>query len=67
MNVWGQTEAVEGRELMMTGLFGPQTDLNRLPNWGRGHQTGGEDPFLSGSLVGAADQRHPGARASCPR
>ena len=52
MNVWGQTEAVEGRELMMTGLFGPQTDLNRLPNWGRGHQTGGEDPFLSGSLVG---------------
>jgi hypothetical protein len=53
MNIWGQTEAVEGRELMMTGLFGPQTDLNRLPNWGRGHQTGGEDPFLSGSLVAA--------------
>jgi len=52
MNVWGQTEATEGRELMMTGLFGPQTDLNRLPNWGRGHQTGGEDPFLSGTLVG---------------
>ena len=51
MNAWGQTEAVEGRELMMTGLFGPQTDLNRLPNWGRGHQTGGEDPFLSGALV----------------
>ena len=51
MNVWGQTEATEGRELMMTGLFGPQTDLNRLPNWGRGHQTGGEDPFLSGQLV----------------
>ena len=38
---------------MMTGLFGPQTDLNRLPNWGRGHQTGGEDPFLSGALVAA--------------
>jgi len=53
MNVWGQTEAVEGRELMMTGLFGPQTDLNRLPNWGRGHQTGGEDPYLSGELVAA--------------
>jgi hypothetical protein len=53
MNVWGQTEAVEGRELMMTGLFGPQTDLNRLPNWGRGHQTGGEDPYLSGQLVAA--------------
>ncbi len=53
MNAWGQTEAVEGRELMMTGLFGPQTDLNRLPNWGRGHQTGGEDPLLSGSLVAA--------------
>jgi hypothetical protein len=51
MNVWGQTEATEGRELMMTGLFGPQTDLNRLPNWGRGHQTGGEDPYLSGELV----------------
>src|SRR5262249_42469247 len=28
-----------------------QTDLNRLPNWGRGHQTGGEDPYLSGQLV----------------
>ena len=56
MNIWGQTEAVEGRELMMTGLFGPQTDLNRLPNWGRGHQTGGEDPYLSGELV--AEQIH---------
>ena len=56
MNVWGQTEAIEGRELMMTGLFGPQTDLNRLPNWGRGHQTGGEDPYLSGELV--AEQIH---------
>ena len=35
---------------------GLSTDLDRLPNWGRGHQTGGEDPYLSGELV--AQQIH---------
>jgi beta-glucosidase len=52
-NVWGQTEGIEGRQLMVTGLFGPQTDLDRLPNWGRGHQTAGEDPYLSNQMVSA--------------
>ncbi len=46
-NVWGQTEGTESRELMVTGLFGPQTDIDRLPNWGRNLTTTGEDPFLS--------------------
>jgi beta-glucosidase len=52
-NVWGQTEGTESRELMVTGLFGPQTDIDRLPNWGRNLTTTGEDPYLSGQLVSA--------------
>ena len=50
-NVWGQTEGTEARELMVTGLFGPQTDIDRLPNWGRNLTTTGEDPYLSGDMV----------------
>lgn len=50
-NVWGQTEGTEARELMVTGLFGPQTDIDRLPNWGRNLTTTGEDPFLSSQMV----------------
>jgi beta-glucosidase len=52
-NVWGQTEGLEGRELMVSGLFGPQTDIDRLPNWGRNLTTTGEDPYLSGQMVAA--------------
>jgi beta-glucosidase len=52
-NIWGQTEGTESRELMVTGLFGPQTDIDRLPNWGRNLTTTGEDPFLSGQSVSA--------------
>ena len=36
---------------MVTGLFGPQTDPDIYPNWGRGHQTTGEDPYLSQQMV----------------
>jgi beta-glucosidase len=52
-NIWGQTEGTEARELMVTGLFGPQTDIDRLPNWGRNLTTTGEDPYLSGNMVAA--------------
>ena len=52
-SVWGQTEGTEARELMVTGLFGPQTDIDRLPNWGRNLTTTGEDPYLSGQSVAA--------------
>jgi beta-glucosidase len=52
-NAWGQTEGTESREFMVTGMFGPQTDLDRLPNWGRNLTTGGEDPYLSGTMVAA--------------
>jgi len=52
-NIWGQTEGTEGRELMVTGLFGPQTDLDRLPNWGRNLTTTGADSYLSAQLVQA--------------
>jgi beta-glucosidase len=52
-NIWGQTEGTESRELMVTGLFGPQTDIDRLPNWGRNLTTTGEDPYLSGQSVAA--------------
>jgi beta-glucosidase len=50
-DVWGKTEGTEARELMVTGLFGPQTDIDRLPNWGRNLTTTGEDPYLSGQSV----------------
>ena len=52
-NVWGQTEGTESRELMVTGLYGPQVDLDRLPNWGRNMSTTGEDPFLSNQMAAA--------------
>ena len=52
-NAWGQTEGTESRAFMVTGMFGPQTDLDRLPNWGRNLTTTGEDPYLSHELVAA--------------
>ena len=52
-NVWGQVEGTEGRELMVTGLFGPQVDLDQIPNWERSHQSIGEDPFLGGAMSAA--------------
>ncbi|MBO0834983.1 MAG: glycoside hydrolase family 3 C-terminal domain-containing protein, partial [Actinobacteria bacterium] len=52
-NAWGQTEGSESRAFMVTGMFGPQTDLDRLPNWGRNLTTTGEDPYLSNQLVAA--------------
>jgi len=52
-NAWGQTEGTESRAFMVTGMFGPQTDLDRLPNWGRNLTTTGEDPYLSSQLVAA--------------
>ena len=50
-NAWGQTAAAEARSFMVTGIFGPQTDLDRLPNWSRNLTTTGEDPYLSNQLV----------------
>ena len=32
-------------------MFGPQTDLDRLPNWSRNLTTTGEDPLLSSQMV----------------
>lgn len=52
-NLWGQTEGTEAREEMITGLYGPQTDIDRSPNWGRNLTTTGADPYLSGQLVAA--------------
>src|SRR5215472_13033592 len=50
-NAWGQTEGSESRAFMVTGMFGPQTDLDRIPNWGRNLTTTGEDPYLSNQMV----------------
>src|SRR5580765_3129949 len=52
-NAWGQTEGTESRAFMVTGMFGPQTDLDRIPNWGRNLTTTGEDPYLSSQMVAA--------------
>ena len=56
-------EGTESRAFMVTGLFGPQTDLDRLPNWGRNLTTTGEDPFLSGQMVAAQINGMQGAGA----
>ena len=49
---WGQAFGHEAGRSMVTGTFGPQTDLDRLPNWGRNLTTTGEDPYLSNQMVG---------------
>ena len=48
---------------MVTGLFGPQTDLDRLPNWGRNLTTTGEDPYLSNQMVAAQINGMQGVRS----
>jgi beta-glucosidase len=52
-NAMGQAEGREGRNLMVTGLLGPQADTDLFINWTRGHQTPGEDPFLNGEVTAA--------------
>jgi beta-glucosidase len=52
-NAMGQVEGREGRNLMVTGLLGPQADTDVFINWGRGHHTPGEDPFLNGIISAA--------------
>jgi len=52
-NAMGQVEGLEGRSLMVTGLLGPQADTDVFINWGRGHHTPGEDPFLNGVISAA--------------
>jgi beta-glucosidase len=52
-NAMGQVEGREGRNLMVTGLLGPQADPDVFINWGRGHHTPGEDPFLNGEISAA--------------
>jgi beta-glucosidase len=52
-NVWGQTAATEARWYMVTGMYGPQGDIDVLPNWGRNLTTTGEDPYLSRRTVAA--------------
>jgi beta-glucosidase len=52
-NAMGQVEGREGRNLMVTGLLGPQADTDVFINWFRGHHTPGEDPFLNGVISAA--------------
>ena len=53
LNAWGQTEGREARWLGVTGLYAPQADLLRIPNWGRNGTIFGEDPFQDGTLAAA--------------
>jgi beta-glucosidase len=53
LNAWGEVEGREGRWLGVTGLYGPQADLLRIPNWGRNLTIFGEDPFEDGTLAAA--------------
>jgi beta-glucosidase len=52
-NAWGQVEGLEGRRLMVTGLYGPEADVSIYPNWERGLDTLGEDPYVNGVLSAA--------------
>ena len=53
MNAWGQVEGTEGRWLGVTGIYGPQSDILRVPDWGRNLTILGEDPFQDGTLAAA--------------
>jgi beta-glucosidase len=53
LNAWGQVEGREGRWLGVTGIYAPQADLVRIPNWGRNLTVFGEDPFEDGTLAAA--------------
>ena len=53
MNAWGQVAGSEGRRLGVTGIYGPQVDLLRIPNWGRNLSILGEDPFQDGTMAAA--------------
>jgi beta-glucosidase len=50
-NAWGQVEGREARWLGVTGIYGPQVDLLRIPDWGRNPTILGEDPFQDGTLA----------------
>jgi beta-glucosidase len=53
-NAWGQVEGREGRQLMVTGLLGPQADVSVFVNWRRTvNSSSGEDPFLGAELAEA--------------
>ncbi len=39
------------RQMLM--LWGPQSDLDRDPRWGRSEEVYGEDPFLNGTMAAA--------------
>jgi len=53
MNAWGQVAGSEARWLGITGIYGPQVDLTRIPNWGRNDTNLGEDPFVDGTMAAA--------------
>jgi beta-glucosidase-like glycosyl hydrolase len=42
-----------GRARRHLNCFGPNINIFRDPRWGRGHETFGEDPYLTGTLSAA--------------
>lgn len=53
LNAWGQVEGREGRYLGVTGIYAPQSDLIRVPDFGRNLTVFGEDPFQDGTMAAA--------------
>ena len=51
LNAWGQVEGREGRYLGVTGIYAPQADLIRVPDWGRDLTVFSEDPLLAGTMA----------------
>ena len=58
-NLWGQVEGTEGRELMVTGLFGPQVDLGSDPELGALASVDRRGPVPRRRDVRGPDQRRP--------
>ena len=50
---FGQALGREGRALGADLVYAPQTDLARLPSWGRNLTSYGEDPYLTAQLATA--------------
>ena len=55
-NLFGKTEATGGAWHQGLSFWCPNINIFRDPRWGRGQETAGEDPYLSG-VMGAATVR----------
>ena len=58
-----RTRGIRGRYFGLN-FWSPNINIFRDPRWGRGQETLGEDPYLTGTLAVAVHPRHPGRRSA---